>query len=424
MLNESPNVLIGGVNLQATNFDYEVQELAELVKANGMTVVGEIFQNLEHINAGTYFGVGKIDEIKGLAAEKNAEFLVLNDELTPAQMSNLDQALPDVKIMDRTGLILAIFANRAHSREAQLQVQIAQLRYRLPRLRVGGQANLMQQGGGPGFANRGSGETKLELNQRTIKHHIAQIRKELAQLDVAQATKRKQRDKQELPTVALVGYTNAGKSTTMNGLLQLFDEAPSKQVFEKDMLFATLDTSVREIHLPNHQKFLLSDTVGFVSKLPTQLIKAFRSTLAEAAQADLLVQVIDYSDPNYEQMVQVTEQTLAELDIHDIPMIYAYNKADLRPNTKFPQVNSEHDLIYSANDPASLQQLSDLIAKLLFADHQVLTYLIPYADGKWVDYLNEHANVQSQDYDATGTKIVASVTPIDAQRLAQFEVTD
>lgn len=424
MLNESPQVLIGGVNVQATNFDYEIQELAELVKANGMTVVGEVYQNLDHINAGTYFGVGKIDEIKGLAAAKNADFLVLNDELTPAQMSNIDQALPDIKIMDRTGLILAIFANRAHSREAQLQVQIAQLRYRLPRLRVGGQANLMQQGGGPGFANRGSGETKLELNQRTIKHHIAQIRKELAQLDVAQATKRQQRDKQELPTVALVGYTNAGKSTTLNGLLQLFDEAANKQVFEKDMLFATLDTSVREIHLPSHQKFLLSDTVGFVSKLPTQLIKAFRSTLAEAAQADLLIQVIDYSDPNYEQMVKVTEQTLADLDIHDIPMIYAHNKADLRPDTKFPQVNSEHDIIYSANDPASLQQLSDLIAKLLFADHQTLTYLIPYPDGKWVDYLNKHASIQSQSYAADGTKIIANVTPIDAQRLAQFEVTD
>ncbi|MFC6171571.1 GTPase HflX [Loigolactobacillus jiayinensis] len=419
---ELTKVLIGGVSQNQAYFESDMTELAELVKANKMTVVGDIRQNLERSVAATYFGSGKLLDIRQLAEENDAHTLVVNDELSPSQIRNLEQELK-MTLLDRTGLILAIFANRAQSREAKAQVQIARLQYELPRLRVGEQANLMQQGGGPGFANRGSGETKLEMSQRTIKNKISQLRHELKTLEVAQQTKRAQRERAEIPTVALVGYTNAGKSTTMNGLLRLFNADTTKTVFEKDMLFATLDTSVREILLPDNKKFLLSDTVGFINKLPTQLVKAFRSTLAEAANADLLIQVIDFSDPNYEEMIKVTEKTLHAMGIDDVPMIYAYNKADRKPDTEFPVETSDHDLVYAATDSASLQLLTQMITKELFADLTKVTFSIPFAAGKWVDYLNERTNVLKQDYTADGTQITAEVGPEDRQRLADYITT-
>lgn len=416
---ELTKVLIGGVSQNQAYFESDMAELNELVKANNMLVVGDIRQNLERAVAATYFGSGKLDEVRQLAEENDAHVLVVNDELSPSQIRNLEQNLK-MTLLDRTGLILAIFANRAQSREAKVQVQIARLQYELPRLRAGEQANLMQQGGGPGFANRGSGETKLEMNQRTIKNKISQLRHELKQMEVAQQTKRAQRDRAALPTVALVGYTNAGKSTTMNGLLRRFNEDTPKTVFEQDMLFATLDTSVREITLPDNKKFLLSDTVGFINKLPTQLVKAFRSTLAEAAAADLLIQVIDFSDPNYQEMIKVTEKTLHAMGIDDIPMIYAYNKADRKPETTFPLQTGEHDLVYAATDPASLELLTQMIIKELFANLTKVTFMIPFAAGKWVDYLNEQTNIIAQDYTADGTQITAEVSPEDHQRLAEY----
>lgn len=419
---ESTKVLIGGVSQNQPYFESDLAELAELTKANNMQVVGTVRQNLDQVVTATYFGSGKLAEIKALAAEKDAQSLVLNDELTPSQIRNLEQDLK-LPIIDRTRLILAIFANRAKSREAKLQVQIARLQYELPRLRIGEEANFMQQGGGPGFANRGSGETKLEMNQRTIKNKISQLRHELKAMNVSQQTKRQQRQRTNIPTVALVGYTNAGKSTTMNGLLRLFNPEAAKTVFERDMLFATLDTSVREITLPTNQKFLLSDTVGFINKLPTQLVKAFRSTLAEAANADLLIQVIDFSDPHYEEMAKVTAATLRELQIADIPMIYAYNKADRKAGTQFPMQTGEHDLVYAANDQASLKLLAEMIAKALFSDLTQVAFNIPFADGKWVAYLNQHAHVLSQNYSADGTQLTAEVTPTDRQRLAKFVVS-
>ncbi|MFL2029099.1 GTPase HflX [Loigolactobacillus zhaoyuanensis] len=418
---ELTKVLIGGVSQNQAYFESDMAELNELVKANNMLVVGDIRQNLERAVAATYFGSGKLDEVRQLAEENDAHVLVVNDELSPSQIRNLEQNLK-MTLLDRTGLILAIFANRAQSREAKVQVQIARLQYELPRLRAGEQANLMQQGGGPGFANRGSGETKLEMNQRTIKNKISQLRHELKQMEVAQQTKRAQRDRAALPTVALVGYTNAGKSTTMNGLLRSFNEDTPKTVFEQDMLFATLDTSVREITLPDNKKFLLSDTVGFINKLPTQLVKAFRSTLAEAAAADLLIQVIDFSDPNYQEMIKVTEKTLHAMGIDDIPMIYAYNKADRKPETTFPLQTGEHDLVYAATDPASLELLTQMIIKELFANLTKVTFMIPFAAGKWVDYLNEQTNIIAQDYTADGTQITAEVSPEDRQRLAEYIV--
>ena len=292
--------IIVGVQLQKDHhFTYGMQELENLAHALNVEVVGEVTQNLDRINPGYYVGTGKIDEIKALYEEAGANIVIFNDELTPSQIRNLEEALA-CKVIDRTMLILDIFARRAQTKEAQLQVQLAQLQYMLPRL-VGLRASLSRQGGGTGggFKNRGAGETKLELDRRKIEDQISKIKKELAQVVAQRDTQRKQRTRNALPVVSLVGYTNAGKSTVMNQLLALTGQQTHKQVMEKDMLFATLETSVRQIELEDKKSFLLTDTVGFVSKLPHHLVKAFRSTLEEARNADLLLHVVDVSHEEY-----------------------------------------------------------------------------------------------------------------------------
>ncbi|MDN6515899.1 MAG: GTPase HflX, partial [Lacticaseibacillus paracasei] len=318
---QSENVLITGISRQQPDFDYTMTELGELAKADNYTVVGEVRQSLDRAAAATYFGSGKVDEIRELADVKNATTIIINDELSPSQLRNLEKQTK-LHVIDRTQLILDIFADRARSKAAKTQVEIAQLQYALPRLHPSANRLDQQVGGGAGFATRGSGETQLELDRRVLNKRISHLRRELKDASVGDQVRRARREGNDIPVVALVGYTNAGKSTTMNGLLNLFADRPEdKQVFEKDMLFATLDTSVRQLTLPDNRKFLLSDTVGFVSKLPHNLIDSFKATLAEAANADLLIQVVDYSDENYPEMMAITEKTLKEVGIENIPMI-------------------------------------------------------------------------------------------------------
>jgi GTP-binding protein HflX len=412
-------VLVTGISRGREDFDYTMTELVELAKANNYDVVGELRQNLDRSTAAFYFGSGKVEEIRELADAYDATTVLVNDELSPSQLRNLERETKH-HIVDRTQLILEIFANRAQSKTAKMQVEIAQLQYALPRLHPS--ANKLDQQGGGGVANRGAGETKLEMDKRVLNKRIARLRRELKDADVGEEVRRAKRTDKELPTVALVGYTNAGKSTTMNGLLEKFADHPdTKQVFEKDMLFATLDTSVRQITLPNNRKFLLSDTVGFVSKLPHSLVDAFKATLAEAASADLLIQVVDYADPHYPDMMQVTEKTLDSIGIHDIPMIVAYNKADLKANTVFPEVNGD-DLIYSARDSASLDKLTELIQNHLFAEDVTNQYLIPFDKGQVVDFINRETSVENTDYTENGTLITTTVNPIQAGQLRDYLV--
>ncbi|MCX2454987.1 GTPase HflX [Lacticaseibacillus nasuensis] len=419
---QSELVLIAGISRGQDNFDYSMTELTELAKAHGDTVVADVRQNLDRAIGATYFGKGKVDEIAELARANDATTVIINDELSPSQLRNLNKLI-GLHVIDRTQLILDIFADRAKSKAAKTQVEIAQLQYALPRLHPSAN-KLDQQGGGGGLANRGAGETKLEMDKRVLNKRIARLRRELKEADVGAQVRRVQRDTNAVPVVALVGYTNAGKSTTMNGLLDLYADHPeTKQVFEKDMLFATLDTSVRQLTLPDNRKFLLSDTVGFVSKLPHHLIDAFKATLAEAANADLLIQVVDYSDPHYPEMMQITEQTLKTIGIHDIPMITAYNKADKRPDTTYPELNGDQ-FIYSAQDPASLHQLARLITKHIFADAETHTYLIPFSEGQLVDFMNRETAVSATDYTDGGTRITATVNAAQAGRLAQYLVTE
>lgn len=420
-INEEP-IIIAGLELPGVNLDYAMAELKSLASANHMRVMDQLTQKLERPNAATYFGKGKIEELTQVAAAREVETLVVNDELTPSQLSNLEKET-QLRVIDRTGLILEIFANRARSKEARLQVELAKLQYQLPRLRTSATQRLGQQTAGNtggGFTNRGAGETKLELNRRTIRNRINHINQELKEMSTSANVQRQRRDKKDIPSVALVGYTNTGKSTTMNGLISMYGRNEDKQVFEKDMLFATLDTSVRKLTFPDQKELILSDTVGFVSNLPHQLVKAFRSTLSEAAKADLLVQVVDVSDPHYREMMQTTADTLQEIGVTDVPMIYAFNKAD-RAGIAYPTLDGT-ELTYSAKQLQSLEMLTSLIKKQVFKNYVRADFLIPFDEGQVVNFLNGNADVKKTSYTDQGTKITAELKDSDYQRLAQYVV--
>ena len=415
-------VIICGADLNQPDFDYTMQELANLAEACDMEVKDTVIQKLERPVSASYVGRGKAEEIKTQGKIHDAKILIVNDELTPMQIRNLGD-LTDMKIIDRTALILEIFASRARSKEARLQVQIAQLRISLPRLHTDNdKVKLDQQtgGGGGSFNSRGGGETKLEKDRRVIGKRISILKKELKDIEEKQSVTRKQRDASGLRSVALVGYTNAGKSTTMNGLLRACGKDDDKQVFEKDMLFATLDTSVRRLHFKDNKDFLISDTVGFVSHLPHQLVQAFKSTLSEAAKADLLVQVIDVSDPNYRDMIKTTEETLKEIGVENIPMIYAFNKADLT-EAPYPEILG-NQITYSAKDPASIEKLVELIKENIFKDDRIVTFKIPFSEGRYLDELNVRGTVLETTYEEDGTVVSANVSPELHSRLSRFEM--
>ena len=414
-------VIICGADLNQPDFDYTMQELANLAEACDMEVKDTVIQKLERPVSASYVGRGKAEEIKTHGKIHDAKILIVNDELTPMQIRNLGD-LTDMKIIDRTALILEIFASRARSKEAKLQVQIAKLRISLPRLHTDNdKVKLDQQtgGGGGSFNSRGGGETKLEKDRRVIGKRISILKKELKDIEEKQNVTRKQRDASGLRSVALVGYTNAGKSTTMNGLLRACGKDDDKQVFEKDMLFATLDTSVRRLHFKDNKDFLISDTVGFVSHLPHQLVQAFKSTLSEAAKADLLVQVIDVSDPNYRDMIKTTEETLKEIGVENIPMIYAFNKADLT-EAPYPEILG-NQITYSAKDPASIEKIVELIKENIFKDDRIVTFKIPFSEGRYLDELNVRGTVLETTYEEDGTVVSANVSPEPHSRLSRFE---
>ena len=413
--------ILVGVNLRGDErFDYSMEELANLASALNVEVAGQVTQNLERVNPSHYVGTGKIEEIKAFIEETDSNIVIFNDELSPSQIRNLEHDL-EVKVIDRTMLILDIFSRRAKTKEAQMQVELAQLQYMLPRL-VGLHASLSRQGGGTGggFKNRGAGETKLELDRRKIEDQIAKLRKDLEHVKEQRETQRKQRRKNEVPVVSLVGYTNAGKSTIMNQLLLKLGNAEEKQVFEKDMLFATLDTSVREIELPDNKSFLLTDTVGFVSKLPHHLVKAFRSTLEEARDADLLLHVVDVSDEEYRFMMDVTNETLKAVEVEGIPTIHVYNKSDLA-NVKYPLVSGENIWI-AAKLGEGLDELLTMIRAAIFTDYVKCSMLIPYDKGSVVSYLNEHATVFTTEYEENGTLLEVELKEADYNKFEQFVI--
>ncbi len=426
MIDNTPRktkAFIAGANLNDPNFDYYMSELANLTEAANMEVVGQARQNEEHIIAGTYFGLGKINEIKDMAHGLKAKVLILNDELTPVQIRNLEK-LTKLRVIDRTELILEIFSKRARTKQAKLQVQLARLQYELPRLHPSENTLDQQRGNGGstggGFANRGAGESKLELNRRTISKQISIIKRELQAIDKQEQIKAKRRNQNHIPKVALVGYTNAGKSTTMNGLLKEFSKHSDKQVFVKNMLFATLDTNVRRIDLENNFSFILSDTVGFISKLPHNLIESFKATLQEVKDADLLINVVDASDPNMIQMIRTTQNVLKEIGVKNTPMITAYNKAD-KSQRNYPQIEGS-GILYSAVDTKSIETLADLITKRIFSNYKKINLLLPLSAGKILSYLHENAQVLKESYQNDGVHIAVRLSPREQAQFAGYIV--
>lgn len=418
---ELVKVLLVGVDTgEEQDFEHSMEELKSLAEAAHKQVVGIMVQKLEAVNTALYIGTGKVAEVKEYAAQCEAEEIVFDNALSPSQVRNLGREL-ELVVLDRTNLILDIFAIRAKTKEAKLQVETARLQYMLPRL-VGMRENLSRQGGAGGsMSSKGAGETKLELDRRKIEHRISELKKELEQVSRTRETMRKKRGQSRIPQVALVGYTNAGKSTIMNRLVERYGENGDKTVLEKNMLFATLDTSVRSIHTGDNKPFFLVDTVGFIHKLPHGLIKAFRSTLEEVRYADLLVQVVDFSDEHHKQQMEVTEQTLKELEAGDIPQIIVYNKADKCRVTELPKVRG-HQIYMSAVNDIGVEELTELIKAVVYADNAECTFLIPYAEGSVASFLMENATVLEKEYREDGLLLRASCHCQDAARYGKFRI--
>ena len=419
-MDEKIKALLVGVNLKDDpDFETALKELESLAEACNMEVVGVETQNVDQINTGVYVGTGKVDEIKAAAHMLEADVVIFDNTLSPMQLRNLKDII-ERPILDRTNLILQIFSSRAQTREAKIQVETARLQYELPRLTGMGEILSRQGGTSGGMSNRGAGETKLELDKRKIRHRISELKKELKVVEKNRKTQRKRRLIQGIPQVALVGYTNAGKSTLMNALLDKYEQKDEKKVLAEDMLFATLDTTIRSIHLPDKKEFLLSDTVGFINKLPHNLVQAFHSTLEEVKYADLLLEVVDYSDENHKEQMQVTADTLRELGAEQIPCIHVYNKCDglIDP---LPQIRGDN-IYMAAKKGIGLEELIEMISSLIYQDYVDCVMLIPYTEGALVSYFSENATIRDTEYLAEGTKITMNCLLKDLKKYKQYVV--
>lgn len=418
--------LLVGLNCGTTQeeFSRSMEELKSLAQACWMEPVGIITQNADHIHKALYIGTGKVQEVKEAAILREADVVVFDNALTPSQLANLQKEVGK-PILDRTTLILDIFATRARTREAKLQVESARLKYLLPRL-VGMHEALTRQGGTSGsMSSRGAGEKKLELDRRRIEKRITELNRDLQEVSRERQVQRKKRQEARIPLVALVGYTNAGKSTILNAMVEKYVQDEQKKVLEKDMLFATLDTTVRKICTGNNQDFLLSDTVGFIHKLPHGLVKAFHATLEEVENADLLLQVVDASDPDHKEHMQTTQEILAQLHTADIPMVTVFNQADrCKGQVEYPTVVGEDKIYICAKEEASLDLLVQMILQRIYADHILAEFLIPYTDGDVLSYFMDQSQVQSKAYEENGTRIKVRCMKADRDKYQAYLVSD
>ncbi len=398
------------------DISYSMEELAGLAEAANAQVLGKIVQVLDRPNTATFVGKGKTEEIRELAENMEADVVIFNDELSGMQLRNLEEII-GLRIIDRTILILDIFASRAVSREGKLQVELAQLKYRLPRL-TGFGKSLSRLGGGIG--TRGPGEKKLETDRRHIERQMTDIKAELAKLRQTRSVQRAKREKSGVPVVALVGYTNSGKSALMNRLLLECDKA-EKSVAAKDMLFATLDTQQRSVKLDASHEFILVDTVGFVSKLPHDLIEAFKSTLEEVRYADLLLHVVDSSYEDNSFHIAVTNSVLEEIGAGGKEKLTVFNKIDLSPDFQVPATNSEN-IFVSAKEGTNIDCLIEKIKERIFGAKMRVNLLIPFSRGDLVSFLCEKTEVLSMNYVEEGTRFEAEINQEDYQRLKAYEI--
>lgn len=413
--NEEYTAILAGIQLRE-DISYSMEELAGLAEADGVTVAGQMIQSLERPNTATLIGKGKVEELAELCRNMEADMVIFNDELSGVQLRNLEEAL-EVRVIDRTILILDIFADRAVSREGKLQVELAQLQYRMPRL-TGFGRSLSRLGGGIG--TRGPGEKKLETDRRHIAGRIDDIKAELARIGKTRQVQRSGREKSQIPVVALMGYTNSGKSAIMNRLLQL-SEREDKTVSSQNMLFATLDTQHRKITLEQGSEFILIDTVGFVSRLPHSLVEAFKSTLEEVRYADLLIHVVDSSYENRDFYMEVTNKVIEQIGAGDKDQIVAYNKMDIAKSV--PLDVSGHEAVYlSAKTGENINVLVEKIREKIFGGRVEMTLLIPYQRGDITSYLCENAQIFSMEYEEEGTLLHGKLEREDALRYGSFTV--
>jgi GTP-binding protein HflX len=392
-----------------------LDELALLADTAGAEPVESVLQRRDHPDPATYIGSGKADELRGVADALDVDVVIFDDELTPAQQRNLEKLFAR-DVVDRVALILDIFAQHAHSQEGMVQVELAQLRYRMPRLRGRG-VELSQQGGGIG--TRGPGETQLEVDRRRIQRRITKLEHDLGQLARTRATQRKARRRRALPRVALVGYTNAGKSTLLNRVTRA-------HVLVEDRLFSTLDPTTRRLHLPGGETILCSDTVGFVRRLPHQLVEAFRSTLEEVAEADLLVHVVDGSAPDAERQAEAVRGVLGEIGAGDVPELLVVNKTDIAdPGQVDTLLGSHRDSIaVSAVTGEGVEKMVDLVAQKLRSLARIVELLVPYDRGDVLAALHRDADVLVEVHGDDGARIRARIPERELGRIAAFLVED
>ncbi len=393
-------VILVGVQEDGTpDIQASLQELRELARTAGAETVGQIVQNLEKMHPVTYIGKGKIEELKRLADETDANGIICDDELSPAQMKNLEDRL-DLKVMDRTILILDIFAAHASTREGKVQVELAQARYRMTRLAGFGQA-MSRLGGGIG--TRGPGESRLETDRRRIRQRITSLKQELKEIERHREVTRTLREKNHIPVAAIVGYTNAGKSTLLNHLTDA-------DVLSEDKLFATLDPTTRSLKLPAGENILLTDTVGFINKLPHHLVDAFRSTLEEARYADIIIHVVDYANPSHEKQMAVVYETLKQLDALGKPVITLFNKCDLVPGglmTRDPRADKSLQLSALTGD--GLPELLRALESILMDSRVLLEHLYDFKDAGQVQIIRKYGHLLSEEYTEDGIQIRALV---------------
>ena len=400
-------VLIVGVELQGMeNFDMSMEELANLAKTAGAEVVGVYTQKREKYDSKTFVGSGKLEEIAQMVDADEVSTVVVNNRLTPRQNVNLEEIL-GVKVIDRMQLILDIFAMRARSHEGKLQVHLAQLKYLLPRL-VGQGIMLSRQAGGIG--SRGPGESQLELNRRSVRNQITDIERQLKVVEKNREVVREKRLESSVFKIGLIGYTNAGKSTIMNALT-------SKTQYEADELFATLDATTKSIHLTGNLQVTLTDTVGFIQDLPTELVTSFKSTLEESKNVDLLVHVIDASDPNHEEHEKTVLQIMKDLEMLDIPRLTLYNKADKVED--FTPTQTPYRLV-SAKDPDSRTTLQDILIEKMQELFQPFTIQVPFEQAYRIHELETMAILTECSYEETGEVITGYIAPKNAWRLEEF----
>ncbi len=399
----------------------DLGELERLADTAGADVVGVVTQRLEKPNPRTFVGTGKAEEIADLARDTGATLVIFDDDLTPSQQANIENMLPGIKVLDRTALILDIFALHAKSREGRLQVELAQMEYLLPRLRGlwrhFGQA-AAASGGAVGIGTRGPGETQLETDRRLARQRIQDVRRELKLVSRHRETQRHARERSGVFRVALVGYTNAGKSTLLNALT-------GADVLVEDKLFATLDATTRKLELPEGREVTVTDTVGFINKLPHGLVEAFRSTLDEVREADLQLHVVDASSDLARAQIAAVREVLGEIDAAEGPQVLVYNKCDLvaPEDVRHMRASAPNAVFVSAASGEGIQDLLGRIATEASRTERVMDVLVPYTRGEMVRLAHERGNIVSEEHIAEGTHIVFSASPGVAAQFDEFRQT-